>query len=51
LKAVEAPSLGGLYFILKALKEVLVYDPVRSSEKGEDVRNEMAFVVVELVQS
>ena len=49
LKAVEAPGLGGLYFIRKALKEVLVYDPVRSSEKGEDVRNEVAFIVVETV--
>ena len=49
LKAVEASGLGGLHLGAETLDEVLVDDTVRSSEEGEDVRDEVALVVVELV--
>ncbi|KAI3486760.1 hypothetical protein L1887_49710 [Cichorium endivia] len=49
LEAIEAAGLCGLDFGAEALDEVLVDDAIRSGEEGEDVRDKVALVVVELV--
>lgn len=49
LKAVEAASFRNLDFTGEALQEVLVDDTIRGSEEGEDMGDEIAFIIVELV--
>lgn len=49
LETVEAPRFSGLNLVGEPLDEVLVDDTVRGSEEGQNVGNEVAFVVVELV--
>ena len=49
LEAVEAARLWYLDFTAETLDEVLVDDAVGSGEEGEDMGNEVAFVVVQSV--
>eukprot|EP01052_Picozoa_sp_SAG31_P012441 SAG31_NODE_728_length_12522_cov_13.320534_8_plen_114_part_00 len=49
LKTVEEPRLRDLHFLGEALHKVLVDDAVSGGEEGQDMRDEMALVVVELV--
>lgn len=49
LKAVKAPCLGGGHFGGKVPAEVLVDDPVRGGEEGENVGDKVAFVGGETV--
>ena len=49
LEAVEASSLGSLNLSTESLNEVLVDDTIRGSKEGEDVRDKVSLVVVELV--
>ena len=46
LGTVEAACLGHLNFIRKVFTEVLVDYAIRDSEEGEDMRNEVALIVV-----
>ena len=47
LEAVEAAGLGDLYLAGEALDEVLVDNAIGGGEKGENLRDEEALVVVE----
>ena len=49
LEAVEAAGLGDLDLVGEVQREVLVDDAVRGREEGEDVRDEEALLVVELL--
>jgi len=44
LEAVEAARLGDLNLGREALHQVLVHDPVRRGEEGEDVRDKVPLV-------
>ncbi len=46
LKAVKAARLRDLNFSAEALDEVLIDDPVRGGEEGEDVGDEVSLVIV-----
>jgi hypothetical protein len=46
LEAIEAACLGNLHFSAEAFDKVLVDDPVRSGEEGEDVRDKVSLVIV-----
>ena len=47
LEAVESASFGDLHFLHEADAQVFVDDAVRGGKEGEDVGDEVAFVVVE----
>jgi hypothetical protein len=47
LEAIETSGLGNLYFIAKPLEKVLVYDTIRGSKEGKDVRNEKFLILIE----
>ena len=49
LEAVEAPGLGPLHLGREVLREVLVDDAVRGGEEGQDRRDEVALLVVQLL--
>lgn len=49
LESVEASGFWCLDFIAESLDKVLVDDTVRSGEKGQDVRDEEALIIGELV--
>jgi hypothetical protein len=49
LETIEASSFRGLDFTAEALDEVFVDNAIRGGEKGENVRDEVALIVVELV--
>lgn len=49
LEAIEASSFSSLDFTGESFNEIFVDDTVRGGKEGEDVRDEVAFIVVELV--
>jgi hypothetical protein len=49
LETIEAPCLGDLNLIGEAFVEVLVDDTVGSCEEGENMWNEVTFIVVETI--
>jgi hypothetical protein len=49
LETVEASRLGDLYFTAEALDQVLVDNSVRGCEECEDMGDEVALVIVQLV--
>jgi hypothetical protein len=49
LEAVKASSLRDLDLVGESLKEVLVDNSVRCGEKGENVGNEIALIIVESI--
>lgn len=49
LESVEASRLRNLHFTAESLDEVLVDNAIGCSEEGEDVADEEALVIVELV--
>ena len=49
LEPVEATGFSSLDLIAETLKQVLINDAIGRGEKGENVRDEMTFIVVELV--
>lgn len=46
LKPIETTRFGNLHFSTEPLDQVLIHDPVRRGEESQDVRDEVAFVVV-----
>jgi hypothetical protein len=51
LEAIEATSFSGLNLVRESLYEVLVDDAIGGGEEGEDMGDEMAFIIVKLVGS
>jgi hypothetical protein len=49
LEAIEEARLGILHLVEEVLGEVLVHDTIAGGEEGQDVFDEVAFVVVELL--
>jgi hypothetical protein len=49
LETVKAAGFCGLNLTAETFHEILIDDTIGSGEEGEDVRDEMAFIVVELV--
>ena len=49
LKSIEASGFGDLHLATEPFDQVLVDNPIRRREEGQDVRDEESFVVVEPV--
>lgn len=49
LEAVEAAGLGDLHLGAEVLSQILVDDAVGSGKEGQDIFDEVAFVVVEFL--
>ena len=49
LKSIEAASFRYLHLPAESLDKVFVNDPVRSSEEGKDVGDEVTLVIVQSV--